>query len=99
MKTVGSCVGRAIFGAITMTLLLSLFACAEQPIEPQVSRAGDVAINAEDVEQIPIQEVSARERAARDARRCGGPGGARVGCELDEEELITDPIFGSDSDF
>jgi len=97
MKIVRRCVGRAVFGAGTTTLLLSLFACAEQPTEPQAPRAANVVINTEDVEQIPIQEVSARERAAREARRCGGAG--RVGCDPEEEELIIDPIFGPDPDF
>ena len=97
MKAVSRCVGRAVFAPSVTTLLLSLFACAEQPTEPQAPGAANVVINTEDVEQIPIQEVSARERAARESRRCGGSG--RVGCDPDEEELMIDPIFGSDSDF
>jgi len=97
MKTVRRCVGPPVIAATATTLLMSLVACAEQPTEPQAPRAANVVINVDDVEQIPIQEVSARERAAREARRCGGAG--RGGCDSDEDELITDPIFGPGSDF
>ncbi len=97
MNVVRSCVSQAVFRASTATLLLSLLACAGQVTESQVPPASEVAISAEDVEQIPIQDVAARERAAREARRCRGPARARGECDLDGVEI--DQIFGPDTEF
>ena len=65
-----------------MTLLLSLFACAGQPTESQVQSTTEVAINAEDVEQVPISQNSGPESAVEAARPCRSPTGGGVECDV-----------------
>jgi len=97
MSAIRSRVTRAVYRAGTAALLLGLMACAGQPTESQVPRAADLAISAEEVEQIPIQELAARARAAREARRCRDPASARGDCDRDEVE--PDQIFGPDTEY
>ena len=75
-------------------LLLNVGGCATEQTAFEVRRSTEVDINVEDVEQIPIQEVSARERAARQAERCGGSGRSRAGCDQDGG-VDVDAIFGA----
>jgi hypothetical protein len=66
---------RIAYEAGIAAVLMSLYACASEPLYAPVELAPESAINAEDVEQIPIQEVSERERAAQYQVRCFGPFG------------------------
>ena len=77
-------------------LLLSIAGCAAEQTEYEVRRSTEVDINAEDVEEIPIQEVSALERAAREAERCGGYSRSRAGCDQDRG-VDVDVIFGPEN--
>ncbi len=77
MNFVTNCASRLAHGACITTLLLSLFACAGQPTESQVQSTTEVAINAEDVEQVPIPQSSGPEAAAEAARRCRTRTGVR----------------------
>ena len=75
-------------------VLLSVGGCATEQTAFEVRRSTEADINVEDVEQIAIQEVSALERAARQAERCGGYGRSRAGCDRDEG-VDVDVIFGA----
>ena len=97
MSKLPSGMDRAALPLITAMTFSSLLACTVEPVEYQVVPPTEVAINVEDVEQIPIQEVSARERAARRARSCGGSNRSRIGCDSDngvEVEQIFGPYDG-----
>ena len=80
MNVVAYIVYRAAHGATITTLLLSLLACAGQPTDPQGPFTAQSDISAEDVEQVPITGISARERASQVSRDCRTPGGAGIGC-------------------
>ncbi len=82
MNIVTSCASRLAHGACITTLLLSVFACADQPTESQVQSTSEVAINAEDVEQVPIPQNSGPETAVEAARRCRSPTGGGVECDV-----------------
>lgn len=87
------CINRASPRLGAAIVLLGLVGCAAEQTEYEVRRSTEIDVNAEDVEEIPIQEVSALERAGREAERCGGYGRSRAGCDQDRG-VDVDVIFG-----
>ena len=81
MKAVTITARRVAYGAGIGALLVSLYGCAAQQMYAHVESTTEAAISAEDVEQVPIQGQSARERAAENARDCRSPVGARIECD------------------
>lgn len=79
---------RRVVRTATAGVLLVLSACAQSPTEPQGDTAARVDIRAEDVEQVDIQEVSARQRAAQELCRQAGR------CGSGNEGVNVDLIFG-----
>ena len=69
---------RMLFRASAAGVLLGLSACTQIPIQPQDDASAHAEIRAEDVEQIDIQEVNSRQRAASElceaAGRCSSSG-------------------------
>jgi len=90
---------RATYGIGIAGLLIGLSACAGQPSDSQASSAGEGGISAEDAEQIPIRQQSARERAAENARNCRSPAGARIECDADGMNRALDQVFRPDTQF
>ena len=82
MDIVASCARRLAHEACITTLLLSVFACAGQPPESQVESTTEIAVNAEDVEQVPILQNSGSKSAVEVARRCRLPTGGGVECDV-----------------
>ena len=81
----------------TAAMCVSLIGCASSP-EYRVVRSTEATIRAEDVQEIAIQEVRARERAGREASRCGASTRSQGGCE-DDRRIEVEQIFGPDADF
>ena len=92
MNAVANILNRVADRASIATLLLSLFACAGQPTESSTTSTAAGAIGVENAEQVPIQEQSARERAAENARNCRSPAGARIECDADGMGRMLDQV-------
>ena len=61
---------RTAYGVSVTTLLLNLFACATEPTYSYLPSTTEVPIGVEEVVQVPIEEKSARERAAENIQPC-----------------------------
>ncbi len=75
MNAVTAISRRVTYGAGIAALLLSFYGCARERMYAHVESTSEVAINAEDVEQVPIPQNSGPERAPGAARSCDGPSG------------------------
>ena len=75
MNAVTTTARGVAYGAGIAALLLSLYGCARERLYAPVESTPGAVISAEDAEQVPIQGVSGRERAAEAARGCEHPSG------------------------
>ena len=82
MNAVTTTARRVAYGAGVAALLVSLFGCARERMYAHVESSTEVAINAEDVEQVPIPQNSGPETAVEAARRCRSPTGGGVECDV-----------------
>ncbi len=93
MNAVTTTARRVAYGAGFAALLLSLYGCARERMHAHVESPPEAVISAEDAEDVPIQDQSARDRAAENARNCRSPGGARVECDAAGINSAFDQVF------